>query len=87
MVGAAADDVDAVLADVDGVDRVGQRSVEFADQRAVERLPEADLAVGAGRDDLVLERVIRDVLEERVGAQHVKTRPLTVSANQPAHSE
>jgi len=76
FVAAAADDVDAVIADVDGVDGVGHWTVQLADQRPVVRLPEPDLTVGAGRHDLVLEWVITDVLEQSVDTQHVTTRPL-----------
>ena len=87
VIGAAADDVDAVVADVDGVDGVRERAVQLTDQRPVERLPEPDLAVGAGRDDLVFQWVVGDVLEERVDTQHVTTRPLpAVHRSQHRHT-
>ena len=83
LVRAAADHIDSVIADVDGVDRVTQWAIELTDQRAVVRLPETDLTVGARRDDLVFEWMIRHILEQCVDSQHVTTRSLSAVDTQP----
>jgi len=66
FVASATDDVNTVVANVDSVDWVCEWAVQLTNQRPVERLPETDFTVSAGRDDLVFQRMVTDIPEQRV---------------------
>lgn len=79
LVVATADEVHPVGGHIESVDAARQRAVEVAYHRRVERLPVAELPVGPGRQQLVFQRMIADVLEQRVDTDHLTTAPRPVA--------
>jgi len=75
-----ADEVEPVGGHVQCVDAARQRPVQLAHPRRVQRLPVADLPVGARRQQLVLLRMIADTLEQRVDADHLPSASSPVTS-------
>jgi len=73
LVVSATDEVHSVCGHVERVDTSGHGAVQLAHHGPVQRLPVGQLAVGARGQQLVLQRMILDVLEQRVHADHLTT--------------